>query len=195
MCWSHYKDILLWDHLIFMMGIPILVRRYPCIETTPGVRFLWKVNADCTMLALNVKSGLHERSSLINTESVSRVHRELSLNLLMPWVRISYRQRRRCSMSQTMCTWWRHQMETFSALLVRCEGKQPVTGGFPSQRPVMPIFDVFFDPRLNRQLSKQSRRRWFETSSRSLWRHPNDVVVVCCIVLWLYYQLSVNPSD
>ena len=29
------------------------------------------------------------------------------------------------------CTWWRHQMETFSALLALCEGNPPVTGGFP----------------------------------------------------------------
>ena len=27
-------------------------------------------------------------------------------------------------------------METFSALLALCEGKPPITGGFPSQRPV-----------------------------------------------------------
>ena len=33
-----------------------------------------------------------------------------------------------------------------------------VTGGFPSQRPVTRSFDVFFDLRLNKQLSKQSRR-------------------------------------
>ena len=32
-------------------------------------------------------------------------------------------------------------------------------------------FDVFFDLRLNKRLSKQSKRRWFETPSRSLWRH------------------------
>ena len=30
------------------------------------------------------------------------------------------------------------------------------------------------DLHLNKQLSKQSRRRWFDTSSRSLWRHCND---------------------
>ena len=29
---------------------------------------------------------------------------------------------------------------------------------------------------LNRRLSKQSRRRWFETPSRSLWRHSNVVI-------------------
>ena len=32
--------------------------------------------------------------------------------------------------------WWRHQMETFSALLVLCAGNSLVTGEFPSQMPV-----------------------------------------------------------
>ena len=30
-------------------------------------------------------------------------------------------------------TWWRHQMETISALLALCEGNSPATGEFPSQ--------------------------------------------------------------
>ena len=34
-------------------------------------------------------------------------------------------------------SWWRHQMETFSASLALCAGNSPVTGEFPSQRPVM----------------------------------------------------------
>ena len=38
-------------------------------------------------------------------------------------------------------------------------------------RPVTRTFDVFFDLHLNKGLSKPSRRRWFETPSRSLWRH------------------------
>ena len=38
-------------------------------------------------------------------------------------------------------------------------GNPPVTGGFPSQRPVTRSFDVYFDLRLNKRLSKQSRRR------------------------------------
>ena len=49
---------------------------------------------------------------------------------------------------------WRHQMETFSALLALCEGNPPVTGGFPTQRPVTRSFDVFFGVRLNKRLSK-----------------------------------------
>ena len=71
-------------------------------------------------------------------------------------------------------TWWRHQMEPFSALLVLCAGKSPVSGEFPSQRPVTRSFGVFFYLRVNKRLSKQSWGWWFETLSRSLWRHRND---------------------
>ena len=69
--------------------------------------------------------------------------------------------------------WWRHPMEIFSALLALCAGNSPVTGEFPSQRPVTRSFDVFFDLRLNKQLSKQSWGWWFETPSHSFWRHCN----------------------
>ena len=70
-------------------------------------------------------------------------------------------------------SWWRHQMETFSALLAFCEGNSPVTGEFPSQRPVVRRFDVFFDVHPNKRLNKPSRHRWFETPSRTLWCHRN----------------------
>ena len=36
-------------------------------------------------------------------------------------------------------------METFFALLAICAGNSPVTGEFPSQRPMTRSFDVFFD--------------------------------------------------
>ena len=61
--------------------------------------------------------------------------------------------------------WWRHQMETFSALLV--------PGEFPAQRPVTRSFDVFLGLHLNKRLNKQSWGWWFETLSRPLWRHSN----------------------
>ena len=70
--------------------------------------------------------------------------------------------------------WWRHQMETFSALLAICAGNSPVPGEFPAQRPVTWSFDVFFDLRPNKRLSKQSWGWWSETPSSSLWRHRND---------------------
>ena len=54
-----------------------------------------------------------------------------------------------------------------------CKGNPSATGGFPSQRPVTQSFDIFFDLCLNKRLSKQSMCWWFETPSRSLWRHCN----------------------
>ena len=52
-------------------------------------------------------------------------------------------------------SWWRHQMETFSALLAICAGNSPVPGEFPTQRPVTRNFIVYFDLRPNKRLSKQ----------------------------------------
>ena len=72
-----------------------------------------------------------------------------------------------------MRTWWRHQIETFSALLAICAGNSPVPGEFPAQRPLMRSFDVFFDLRLNKRLSKQSWGWWFKSLLRLLWRHSN----------------------
>ena len=80
-----------------------------------------------------------------------------------------------CSWSSNTMPWWRHQMEAFSALLTLCVGNPSLTRGFPSKRPVTQSFDVFFGIRLNKQLNKQSRCRWFETSWRSLWCNCNAI--------------------
>ena len=72
-------------------------------------------------------------------------------------------------------TWWRHQMETFSALLALCAGNSPVSGEFPAQRPVTRSFDVFFDLHLIKWLSKHPRGWWFETLSHPFWRHCNEL--------------------
>ena len=65
-------------------------------------------------------------------------------------------------------------MDTFSALLAPCEGNPPVTGGFPSQRPVTRSFDIFFELRwtngwANNGDAGDLRRHIL----RSLWRHCN----------------------
>ena len=70
-------------------------------------------------------------------------------------------------------TWWRHQMETFSALLTICAENSPVTGEFSAHRSMTRSFDVFFDLRLNKRLSKQWWGWWFETPLCPLWRHCN----------------------
>ena len=64
-------------------------------------------------------------------------------------------------------------METFSAVVAIYAGDSPVSGEFPAQRPVTRNFDVFFDMRLNKRLSKQSWGWWFKTPSRPLWRQCN----------------------
>ena len=69
-------------------------------------------------------------------------------------------------------------METFSALLAICAGNSPVSGEFPAQRPVTRSFDVFFDVRLIKRLSKHSRGWWFETLSHPLWRHHNEMIAL-----------------
>ena len=53
-----------------------------------------------------------------------------------------------------------------------------VPGEFPTQRPVTRSFDVYFDLRLNKRLSKQSWGWWFETPSLPLCRHSNVHLVV-----------------
>ena len=67
-------------------------------------------------------------------------------------------------------------MKTFSALLSICAGNSPVTGEFPSQRPVTRGLDAFFDLCLNKRLSKQLISRWFVTPSRPLWHHCNETI-------------------
>ena len=80
---------------------------------------------------------------------------------------------------------------TFRATGRMC-GNSPVTGDFPSQRPVTRSFDVLFDLRLNKQLSKQSRRRWFKTPSFSLWRHCH--VWKFLFIYWNFNEICLLSS-
>ena len=91
--------------------------------------------------------------------------------------RVSFWQPR--YMWQTVTPRWCQQMETISALLALCAGNSPVTGEFPVQRPVTRSFDFLFDLLLNRRLSKQSWGWWFETPTRLLWRHCDDITRSC----------------
>ena len=95
-------------------------------------------------------------------------------------------------------TWWRHQMETFSALLAICAGYSPVIGEFPTQKPVTRSFDGFFDLRLN--------ERWVnnrETSDLRPHRAHYDVTVIVDLnefsqyfshtviaVMWAHWRVS-----
>ena len=116
------------------------------------------------------------------------------------------RRRNEFSMNQTRVLtslWpneliWLHSMmtssnENFSALLAICAGNSPVTDEFPT--PVTRSFDVFFDLRLNKWLSKQSWGWRLETPSRPLWHRCNGSVsalnwVMPCYLKTLYYVLT-----
>ena len=82
--------------------------------------------------------------------------------------------------------WWRHQMETFSALLAIWAGNSPVPGEFLTQKPVTRSFDVYFYLCPNKRLSKHSWGWWIETPSRPLIRHRN----VC--IMWLMWAGRCN---
>ena len=79
-------------------------------------------------------------------------------------------------------------METFSALLAICAGNSPVTGEFHTQRPMTRNFDIFFDLRLNKRLSKQSWGWWFETPS-----HHYDVTYITHYQTPFLFEI-VNPN-
>ena len=81
-----------------------------------------------------------------------------------------------------MSSWWRHDMETLSALLVICEGIPPVTGDtfspslafcegvhrspvdYPHKKPVMWSFGASFDASLHKCFNIRWIFRWFDTS-------------------------------
>ena len=68
-------------------------------------------------------------------------------------------------------------------------GNSPLPGEYPAQRPVTQSYDVFFDLRPNKRLSKQWRGWWFETPSSPLWRHCNETTfVMSCSTGWFEPQ-------
>ena len=97
-------------------------------------------------------------------------------SLWIPLTKVNNVERVSLAWHQTLQPWWRHQMETFSALLALCAGNSPVTGELPSQRPVTLSFDVCFDLSLNKRLSKQSWGWWLETPLPPLWHLCHDMV-------------------
>ena len=69
--------------------------------------------------------------------------------------------------------WWRHQMETFSALLAICAGNSPVPGEFPSQRPVMrSLMFSLICVRINDWVNNR------EAGDLRRYRAHNDVIVM-----------------
>ena len=78
-------------------------------------------------------------------------------------------------------------METFSILLAICAGNSPVTGEFPTQRPVTWSFVVVFDLRLNKRLSKNGEAGDL--------RRNRDIYDVTVMLLDFVRQIHQSPED
>ena len=77
-------------------------------------------------------------------------------------------------------------METFSALLALCAGNSLVTGEFPSQRPVMWSFDVFFDLHPNKRLCNGE-------ASDLRYHHAHYDITVIKPVQYTHYWPLLSP--
>ena len=131
----------------------------------------WCFSEDITTAAGNVpQSSTSSQFSLLNVHSLKNEYTEHhhqhsnAKKVCHPILMLHY-------------TWWRHQMEFFFSLLALWAGNSPVTGELPSKRPVTRSLDLLYDLRLNKRLNKQSRRGWFETPSRPLWRHSKETFI------------------
>ena len=118
------------------------------------------------------------------TETVSTIHTSPLLFFLPPAI-----PNTPAIMNCKKCkSWWRHHMETFSALLAMCAGKSPVPGEFLIHRPVTQSFDAFFDlRRINGWVN--------DREADDLRRHRTHYDV---IVMWYqvrYHSLIITRSN
>ena len=150
------------EHLSFIKPYNIFRLVYP--------QFTWLQCGTCTVVR-SIQSNAGREHNHWSPFCEHRFSKWVIMSIIKCWVKVR-------TLSQTstvqLLTWWRHEMETFSALLAICAGNSPVPGEFPTQRPVTRSLDVFFDLRPNKRLSKQTWGWWFETPSCSLWRHCNE---------------------
>ena len=106
-----------------------------------------------------------------------------------------------CGQAQLIGPWEFFMMPSSNGNIFRVTGplcgEFTGPGEFPAQRPVTQSFDVFFDLRLNKRLSKQPWCWWFETPPWSLWRQCNVLLhfeISNCQANFNYWWLG-YPSD
>ena len=88
-------------------------------------------------------------------------------------------------------TCWRHQMETFSALLALCEGYPSLIGGFPLQRPVICVWTNNW---ANDQDAGGLRRHrtHYDVSVMNIQQEESDmkVKIIMHRILWVFWQIA-----
>ena len=96
---------------------------------------------------------------------------------------------RKFALHQITNTWWRHQMETYSASLAICSGKSPLPGEFPAQRPVTQSFDFsLVCVRINGWVNNR------ETGDLRRHRAHYDVIVMMFIIRKREYWVTVDSQ-
>ena len=95
-------------------------------------------------------------------------------------------------------SWWRHQRKHFPRYwsFVRGIHRSSVNSSHKGQWREALIFSL--SCALNKRLSKQSWGWWFETPSRSLWRHCNEnrrCGVKLLYMLYKKYAISKNATS
>ena len=83
---------------------------------------------------LNFKTDENSHRSVVNTTGVIPKEWQSNFQSFVSWTGARFMY-----LAQP---WWRHQMETFSALQALCAGISPLTDDFPSPRPVTWTSDV-----------------------------------------------------
>ena len=130
-------------------------------------------------MSLNVKQHWNRyiviliKFSLLASAEVVKITVQPMIKILSKWQHFCFSE---CHMKTHLCFFkhddvikWKHYRVTGPLC-----GEVTGPGEFPKQRPVTRSFDVFFDLRLNKRLSKQWWGCWFETPSWSLWRHCSE---------------------
>ena len=130
--------------------IPMPYRLYEVITLSNSQQLWYNCMYSCKTGLLMLGKRLHELSSVLQLDLWSRCKtwRETRRNV---WV------------VHNDVIKWKHFPRNWPF----------VWGIHRSQRPVTRSFNVLFDLCLNKRLSKQSWDWWFETKSRSWWRHSN----------------------
>ena len=135
--------------LIFNMGIAIPGKTVFLIETAPRYEFLGFLVtmeiSECDIYTY-IKTW---RSDVEIWKGFTKADYYIHTFIWIPYNQIQ-RLPKRSS--------WRHQTEIFTALQAFFVGNSPVTGEFPTQRPVARRCIVFLDLRMNKLLSKQLKR-------------------------------------
>ena len=145
-----------WQHWYHFQISDIKINKY--------TQDITKVNATRMDIFIDLPQSQHIGSKYIRWSTFHRQHFQMHL--------LGYKFTKAPLQPHDDFIKWKHFPRYWP--FVRGIHRSPGTGEFPAQKPVTRSFDVFFNLRLNKWLSKQWWGWWFETLSCPLWRHCSE---------------------